>query len=84
MMERALNIRWLLVLGFGFLFGFTSIAFAQKGEASVNYSLVVYNPAKSLAGDRNLNGGGGSIGFNLGDYLTVKGEFQGYSTSTFT
>jgi len=59
-------------------------ASAQNAEISANYSLVVYNPAKSLAGDRNLNGGGGSVGFTLGEYLTLKGEFQGYATTTLT
>lgn len=57
---------------------------AQKAEISANYSLVVYNPAKSLAGDRNLNGGGGSFALPLGDYLALKGELQGYATTTLT
>lgn len=74
----------LIVVGLVSLAGFSQVADAQSGEASVNYSLVVYNPAKSLAGDRDLNGGGGSIGFNLGEYLTMKGEFQGYATTTLT
>jgi len=57
---------------------------AQKTEVSVNYSLVVYNPAKSLAGERNFNGGGGSVGRNFGTFFTLKGEFEGYATTTFT
>jgi outer membrane immunogenic protein len=57
---------------------------AQSKEASVNYSLIVYNPAKSLAGDRDLNGGGGSFGLTYGQILTLKGEFQGYATTTLT
>lgn len=57
---------------------------AQSKEASVNYSLIVYNPAKSIAGDRDLNGGGGSFGLNYGQYFTLKGEFQGYTTTTLT
>jgi hypothetical protein len=79
-----MNYRGFLVLGFAFWASWCQIGRAQNGEAAVNYSLVVYNPAKSLAGARNLNGGGGSIGFNLGEYLTLKGEFQGYTTTTFT
>lgn len=56
----------------------------QNKEISVNYSYVVYNPAKSIADSRDLNGGGGSAGFNFGDYLTLKGEFEAYSTTTVT
>lgn len=56
----------------------------QNKEVSANYSLIVYNPAKSIAESRNLNGGGGSIGYNLGDYLTLKAEFEATSSTTFT
>lgn len=59
-------------------------AHGQSKEVSVNYSLIVYNPAKSISSNRDLNGGGGSIGYNLGDYLTLKGEFEGTATTTFT
>jgi len=61
-----------------------AVAAAQKYEASVNYSLVVYNPAKSLAGSRNLNGGGGSFTRNFGDYFALKADLQGYATTTLT
>jgi len=57
---------------------------AQRGEASVNYSFVDYNPAKSLAGSRQLNGGGGSVGLNISEYLNIEAEFQGYATTTVT
>jgi hypothetical protein len=63
---------------------FSQIARGQKAEASINYSFMIYNPAKNLAGSRNLNGGGGSIGKNFGEYLTLKGEFEAYTTSTLT
>jgi hypothetical protein len=59
-------------------------AHAQTYEATVNHSLMVYNPAKSLAGDRDLNGGGGSFTRNLGDYFALKAELQGYATTTLT
>ena len=67
-----------------FLAGSSRLASAQKGEVSVNYSLIVYNPAKSLAGSRDLHGGGGSIGLNVGEYFTLKGEFEGYTSTTLT
>ncbi len=57
---------------------------AQRYETAVNYSLVVYNPAKSLTGDRNLNGGGGSFTRTFGDYFALKAELQGYATTTLT
>ena len=57
---------------------------AQKTEVTINYSLIVYNPAKSLAGDRDFNGGGGSIGRNFGRFVTLKAELEGYATTTLT
>jgi hypothetical protein len=57
---------------------------APKAEVSGNYSLLVYNPAKNLSGQRNLNGGGGAFVYNVGKYLGLKGEFQGYASTTAT
>jgi hypothetical protein len=79
-----MSFNWVVRSGFGVLMALAQLLHAQRGELTVDYSLVVYNPARSLAGDRNLNGGGGSIGFNLGDYLTLKGELQSYGTTTLT
>jgi hypothetical protein len=79
-----MNFRWLLVVGLTVVVGFSRLSYAKSGETSINYSLVVYNPAKSLAGARNLNGGGGSVGLNVGDYVVLKSELQGYATTTFT
>jgi len=80
---RGTQLRWLLVAGLT-LIAYSPRLYAKSGETSANYSLVDYNPAKSLAGSRILNGGGGSVGFNFGDNLTLKGELQGYTTTTFT
>jgi len=70
------------------VFFFMSLAvFAQKAptaEASVDYSMVMYNPAKNYTGTRYLNGGGGAIVYNFGKYLGLKGEFQGYASTTAT
>ncbi|MFP5208966.1 MAG: hypothetical protein ACLGRW_06725 [Acidobacteriota bacterium] len=79
-----MNFKRLVVPAVGLLIGFTPYLYAQLGEITTNYSLVMYNPAESLAGGRNLNGGGGSIGITLGSYLTMKGEFQRTATTTFT
>lgn len=64
--------------------GFSPSARAQRGEVAANYSFVVYNPAKPFASQRDLSGGGGSFGLNLGDYLTMKAEFETYSATTLT
>ena len=56
----------------------------SKVEVSANYSLLVYNPAKNLTGSRNLSGGGGAFVYNVGKYLGLKGEFQGYASTTAT
>jgi hypothetical protein len=79
-----MNFRFLLVAGLTALAGLSQPACAKTGETAVNYSFLIYNPAKSLAGSRNLNGGGGSVGINFGDHLTLKAEVQGYLTTTFT
>ncbi len=57
---------------------------AQWAEAMVNYSFVVYNPAKSLTGDRDLNGGGGSFAYDFTSSFGVKAEFEGYTATTLT
>jgi hypothetical protein len=62
----------------------SSFAHSQGNEVTVNYSLVVYNPAKGLSANRILNGGGGSFAKLYGEYFGVKGEFQGYGTTTLT
>lgn len=46
--------------------------------------MLVYNPAKNLSGSRNLNGGGGAFVYNFGNYIGIKGEFQGYGSTTAT
>jgi hypothetical protein len=79
-----MNSRLLLTVGYVCLTVVSQCLHAQSGEATANYSFVIYNPAKSLAGSRYLNGGGGSLGVNLNEYFMVKGEFQGYGTTTFT
>jgi hypothetical protein len=47
----------LLVVGLTCMASYFQCASAQSGETSINYSFMTYNPAKSLAGSRNLNGG---------------------------
>ena len=69
---------------FAVLAGISPVTYAQRGEVAGNYSFVVYNPAKNLAGQRDLSGGGGSFGLNFGDHLNMKAEFEGYTATTLT
>lgn len=57
-------------------------AFAQRAEISVDGSLLVFYPAKTLTGARNLYGGGGSFVYNFRRHIGLKSEFQGYLSST--
>jgi hypothetical protein len=82
--EQVVRSRTLISFVLVSLAGLVPVTHAQKGEVTGNYSLVVYNPAKSIAGERDLNGGGGSLGFNFGEYLTMKAEFEGYTAATLT
>ena len=79
-----MHFKLLVAVGYAALAALPQLARAQGGEAAANYSFVIYNPAKSLAGSRYLNGGGGSLGVNFGEYFMLKGEFEGYGTTTFT
>jgi opacity protein-like surface antigen len=57
-------------------------AFAQKAEVAIDYSLLVFYPAKNLTGARNFYGGGGSLVYNFRRHLGLKSEFEGYLSST--
>lgn len=75
------------VLAVVLMFCLSLAAVAQqppKAEVSVDYSLVVTNPARSYANKQYLNGGGGAFLYNLGKYFGLKGEIQGYTSSTAT
>jgi Outer membrane protein beta-barrel domain len=61
-------------------------AFAQdysKAEVAVFYSYARYNPSHAFVPNSySLNGGGGSIDYNLSKYFGLKGEFAGYGSNT--
>lgn len=79
-----MTFRRLLLFGLVSSTTLCQLSSAQSGETGLNYSFIIYNPAKGVAGERALNGGGGSVGFNLGEYLTLKGEIEGYTTTVLT
>ena len=55
-----------------------------KAEVGFDYSYARYNPNPYGAQGRNLNGGGGSLVFNVDQYLGIKMDLQGYGSSTST
>jgi hypothetical protein len=61
-------------------------AFAQdysKMEVAVFYSYARFNPSHAYVPNTySLNGGGGSIDYNLSKYFGLKGEFAGYGSNT--
>ena len=63
---------------------FTSTAFAQKLELFGDYSYMQFNPTINGLQSRAYNGGGGGAQFNLGKYFGIKGEFQGYGSTSWT
>jgi hypothetical protein len=81
-----MRIRIVVLVGLALLMG--RGAFAQeydKVEILGNYSYASGNPANVLHSFA-LNGGGGAIVYNFSRFFGIKGDLQGYgsSTSTFT
>src|SRR5258705_12062357 len=77
-----MKIRTVMLLGVGLLMGGT--AFAQeypKWEIPVDYTYARGNPA-NVAKPFSLNGGGGGIIYNFNRYFGIKGDLQGYGSTT--
>ena len=75
--------KWLLVLGFIFLF--TMAVFAQEYpqfEVDAGYSFVNFHPNFAPITSFNLNGGGGGVVYNLTPWIGVKADLMGYGTSS--
>jgi opacity protein-like surface antigen len=68
------------LLGFASLFG--AAAQAQEGrkpiEVFAGYSYVRDNPATPRANSFNLNGGNGSVAYNVNDWLSAVADLGGY------
>lgn len=56
----------------------------QKIEMFGEYSYLRFNPTLSYLRNRSFNGGGGGIQFNFNSYFSVKAEFMGYGSTSFT
>ncbi len=52
------------------------------GELGFDYSYARFAPNASGSQGHSLNGGGGSIVFNLNDVIGIKMDFQGYGSNT--
>lgn len=64
-------------------------AFAQsqevpKAEVGFDYSYVRYAPNPAGTNGHSLNGGGGTLVFNVNQYLGIKMDLQGYGSNTST
>lgn len=79
-----MKIKKVLAFSALLLMGVVTLAQTPKYEVSVHYSFLHYNPAKSLTGSENLNGGGGSLVYNFGKYVGIKAEFGGYANAEQT
>ncbi len=52
-----------------------------RAEVAVDYAYQRYAPTIKYAQGHSLNGGGGSVVFNWNEYLGIKAELQGYTSS---
>jgi len=67
------------LLAFATIFGLSAGAQeVPKIDASVSYSYLRANPATTGLGDFNLNGGSGSVAYNIKDWLSGVADFGGY------
>jgi len=79
-----MKIRNVVLVGIAVLMG--SPLFAQdyaKWEIPLNYSYARAEPAR-FGGGRSLNGGGGSLVYNFNRYFGIRGDLQGYGSTTVT
>lgn len=74
--------KW-IVLAFGLVFGITARAQEfPRAEVGFDYSYVRFAPNVPRSNGHSLNGGGGSIVLNIGQYFGIKADLQGYGSTT--
>jgi hypothetical protein len=79
-----MKIRTALLVCVVLLMGKTALAQEYaKWEVPVDYSYARGNPA-GVAKPFSLNGGGGGIVYNFNRYIGIKGDLQGYGSTTST
>jgi Outer membrane protein beta-barrel domain len=81
MEEKQMMLRH-LVLGTTLLCGLA--AWSQefpRAEVGLDYSYARYAPSAPYSKGHSLNGGGGSLVFNLNEYIGIKMDLQGYGSN---
>jgi hypothetical protein len=53
-----------------------------RAEVAIDYSFARYAPSASYTQGHSLNGGGGSLMYNLNSHLGLKADLQGYGSNT--
>jgi Outer membrane protein beta-barrel domain len=84
--EIVMNERKKRIL-FGVILLLSAMASAQefpKAEVGFDYSYVRYAPNVAGSQGHSLNGGGGTLVFNINRYLGIKADLQGYGSTTTT
>ena len=65
----------------------STMAWAQdvpKAEVGFDYSYVRFNPSANGTNGHSLNGGGGTLVFNVGQFFGIEADLQGYGSTTTT
>src|SRR5690349_22665384 len=52
-----------------------------RAELGLNYSYLRYSPSAPYSKGHSLNGGGGSVTFNLNEFLGIEMNLQGYGSN---
>jgi hypothetical protein len=74
--------KWIPLMMFAL---FSTMAWAQefpKAEVGFDYSYARFAPNAAGTRGHSLNGGGGSLVFNINQYLGIKADLQGYGSTT--
>ena len=79
-----MKIRTVVLVGIALLMGRSALAQEYaKWEVPVDYTYARGNPA-NVAKPFSLNGGGGGIVYNFNRFFGIKGDLQGYGSTTST
>jgi hypothetical protein len=81
--EEGMKVDKVLIIGAIALLSGVSLAQEfPRAEVGANYSYLRYAPSAHYSSGHSLNGGGGSVVFNWNEYLGIRADLQGYTSST--